>query len=425
MPTIVPARQTGSVPSSRASCPTLVPSVRVGPTLLFLAGPSNGPQGTANSVTIQLVSASGAFVLQAGVPIAITKVMGDGTLSGVVSGPTNGAGQVTLSAWSIDRSAPAANNLQMLQASAPGYASANSPFFEAWAGRLDSAFGGTLRACGLVATRALAAYNGSLIDLYRLTDMVVQGFGCAYGSDFLDEAAIATWLGTADANIATLYDNTANDYRMKPVSGIPGTQGDAGGPRFAFSGVDGRPIGDMSDTLPGLPRLERVLGVPNPAAYPYTTYTLWQMNSATSVRGLWASTDVNSNQNYRDHVITAIDGFDQAEERHDATPQQQATGSVDRVGAPHVYEGRWVSAVSRSTTVDGDETTDAGDDMGPPDGQNRISIGRRLRFAGSSQRPDGYFVGWAEVEGVLSSAERNSYGEAFAADRSLTWTPLP
>lgn len=59
-----------------------------------------------------------------------------------------------------------------------------------------------------VGRRLRAGYTGPLVRLRRSSDNVESDFGCASGSDWLDEAAVLSWVGSNSAFIVRGYDQS-------------------------------------------------------------------------------------------------------------------------------------------------------------------------------------------------------------------------
>lgn len=384
--------------------------------LAFVVAPGSIGNGVNNGAVLQLYNSPGVPRMEAGVPVALVLTAGDGVLNGTVSGLTNGLGQITLSAWNIQRTGPTSNNLHVVMASAPGFASTTSSPFEVWAGWLDAPalLGGIVEHAGFVRARALGTYNGPLIRVRRASDATFQDFACAYGSDFVDSGAVDAFLATTTGVVTQVYDNTLN-----PNGNMSG--GATSSPAYDATAFDGKP----TVVFQGSPqRYSRAFRIPQPGVVaPYTVYELWDMADTGTGRVMWGASQESSTINFFYHGLD-VSGFDRAVSRQNANIGT-ASSAINRSGAGHVYEARWVSDTLRSTCVDGDESIDV-TLVGPPaGGVNWVGIGRLLTFAGASQFAEGGFAGWAEISGLLTSAQRNAYGAAFAADRNLTWTPLP
>lgn len=108
-------------------------------------------------------------------------------------------------------------------------------------------------ASGYSVRQLLTSYSGALVKLRRGSDNAESDFGVETGTGYLDDAAIAAWLGAASGYIKTWYDQSGNNnHQTQTTTGsqpiyVPNAIG--GRPAFNFDDTDDFMLSDLSATM--------------------------------------------------------------------------------------------------------------------------------------------------------------------------------
>lgn len=244
--------------------------------------------------------------------------------------------------------------------------------------------------------RGLSSYSGPLVRLRRDSDDAESDFGTGADGEFLDVAAITTWLGGSTGYVVTIYDQTANgdDITQATKANQPAlTLSDAAAnnkPTMSFDGGDW---------------LQGAFAVGGSISQPNTIYTVTKSDHTGGSSLFMYDGDDASNRHalYQDSVWKSYAG----------TTLSGGTDDTDWNIWTALYNGAssqfWDSGVSEASGNCNSLSLDG------------FTLGAVYTTANNWQ---GDIAGAIIIDGNSSDADKNTIGQKFDTVYGITYTDI-